>query len=70
MFRQGVASSNIASIGYDTPSNTLEVAFHNQRVYQYFRVPQSVFIALMSAPSHGRFFNAAVKDQYLDRRIQ
>lgn len=42
MNRKSVTSSNIASIGYDETSETLEIEFKNGGVYQYFDVPQGV----------------------------
>ena len=70
MFRQAVSSSNIHSIGYDYESHTLEIEFHSGGVYQYFDVPQSVYDALMSAPSHGSFFHRNVRDKYRYTKIQ
>ncbi len=40
MNRVAVQSSNVASVGYDASSSTLEVAFHGGGVYQYFGVPE------------------------------
>ncbi len=42
MERYSVASSNIASIGYDEPSQTLEVEFLNGSIYQYYNVPMNI----------------------------
>lgn len=64
MQRQPVSSSNIASVGYNPATETLEVEFHNGSVYHYFEVPQVIFDGLMSAPSHGVFLNANIKGQY------
>lgn len=65
MQRNPVTSSNIESIGYDEPSSTLEIAFHNGRIYQYFDVPAHIYDGLMGATdSHGRFFNSHVKGCY------
>lgn len=61
MQRQSVSSSNISSIGYDENSNTLEIEFHNGGVYQYFNVPKNVFEGLMSASSHGQYFDQNIK---------
>lgn len=61
MTRQPVTSTNLASIGYDEASATLEVEFLNGRVYQYFGVPSSVHAGLMAAGSHGGYFNLYVK---------
>ena len=61
MERQYVSSSNIASIGYDASDMILEVEFLNGAIYQYYDVPQSVYDGLMSASSHGSYFDAYVK---------
>ena len=65
MERQPVSSSNIASVGYDEVSETLEVEFlKTGKVYEYYNVPQFMFERLMQAPSIGIFFNAEIKDAY------
>lgn len=69
MRRQRVSSSNIASIGYDKVNNILEVEFHNNSVYQYYAVPESVFIELMNANSHGSYLARYVKGYYHYMRI-
>lgn len=69
MNRTPVSSSNIASIGYDPTSYTLEVEFHNGLIYRYFDVPKSVFDALMSAASHGQYFNSHIKERYRSVKV-
>lgn len=64
MQRQAVSSNNIASIGYDEPTQVLEVEFLNGGIYHYLNVPSVVYDALMAAPSHGTYLNAYVKGQY------
>jgi len=59
-----VLSSNVASVGYDPKTQTLEVEFHNGTVYQYFDVPQSVYDAFMSAESKGGFLKSSIKGVY------
>lgn len=61
MNRTPVSSSNIASIGYDSRTQTLEVEFHNGSVYQYHGVPSSIYQGLMGAPSHGSYLDAYIK---------
>lgn len=61
MKRIPVISSNIAEIGYEPESGTLEVLFRSNSVYQYYDVPSSVYKGLMKAPSHGRYLAAYVK---------
>ena len=64
MNRQAVTSSNIASIGYDADSQTLEIEFLNGGVYQYFDVPQHVHQELMKASSHGQYLAQNIKGAY------
>lgn len=65
MERQVVSSSNLASIGYDPDSETLEAEFlKTGKVYEYYNVPQFMFDRLMAAPSIGVFFNAEIKNAY------
>ena len=70
MNRKPVRSSNICSIGYDSKSQTLEREFHSGRVYQYFNVPEIIYITLMSATSHGSYFNHKIKDKYPCREVK
>lgn len=64
MNREPVTSSNIASIGYDADSQTLEIEFLNGGVYQYFDVPQHVHQELMNASSQGQYLAQNIKGAY------
>jgi uncharacterized protein len=64
MRRQSVSSSNIAAIGYDASSETLEIEFLNGGIYQYFDVPRHIFESLMAAPSHGQYLAQHIKGSY------
>ena len=59
-----VKSRDLALIGYDHATLTLEVVFRAGGVYRYQEVPESVYHALMTAPSHGTYFQKHVKNQY------
>ncbi|HFD1330276.1 TPA: KTSC domain-containing protein [Yersinia enterocolitica] len=61
MIRQPVSSSNLHSVGYDSASSTLEIAFLGGGVYQYSKVPASVHASLMNAPSKGQYFDVNIK---------
>ncbi len=61
MNRTPVSSSNLGSVGYDVESRILEIEFNSGSVYQYFDVPASVYEGLMSAESHGKYFDAHIK---------
>ena len=69
MDRQLVSSSNIASIGYDPPSETLEVEFQNGSVYQYYNVGQSTYDELMATPSKGKFLIYQIKNCFPYSRV-
>jgi len=51
MNRQPVTSSTVESVGFDDDSSTLEIAFHDGSVYQYFDVPRAVYDMLVQAES-------------------
>jgi hypothetical protein len=61
MNRDQVSSSNLASVGYDAQTQTLEIEFLNGSIYQYFNVPEGIYSGLMSASSHGRYFDSYIK---------
>jgi KTSC domain len=61
MNRTPVSSSNLRAIGYDPATQTLEVEFLTGAVYSYAGVPASVHAGLMSASSHGSYFDANIK---------
>ena len=69
MNRVPVSSSNLASVGYDLETLTLEVEFLNGGVYQYFDVPPHEHEALMQAPSHGKYFSANIRNDYRYTRL-
>jgi hypothetical protein len=59
--RTPVTSSNLRSVGYDPSTRTLEIEFHKTGVYEYSGVPQFVYDGLMSAGSHGTYFDRHIK---------
>lgn len=70
MNRMPVNSSNIASVGYDSSSNILEIEFNSGSIYQYFNIPESEYQNLMNASSHGKYFAAKIKNNYKYRQIR
>jgi hypothetical protein len=64
MNRIPVTSSTASEVGYDPATMTLEIAFHNGTVYQYFDVPESVYQELMHSESIGKFINTQIKNSY------
>ena len=69
MDRNYIASSNIASIGYDEAAETLEVEFLNGSIYQYYNIPASLYQRLMQEGSKGRFLNTYIKNAYPYSRV-
>lgn len=69
VLRETVASSNVRSVGYDGPSQTLEVEFQNGSVYQYYNVPENIYNEFMKAPSKGVFLNTYIRTQYPYSRV-
>jgi hypothetical protein len=61
MNRTPVSSSNLASVGYDSSTQVLEVEFLHGSIYQYSGIPSSVYVDLMAASSHGSYFDQYVK---------
>jgi KTSC domain len=69
MERQAVDSSSLASVGYSPDSETLEVEFKNQTIYEYFNVPQIIYDQLMEAPSVGVYFSANIRNVFACSRV-
>jgi KTSC domain len=69
MERQAVDSSSIASIGYSPGSETLEIEFKNQTIYEYYNVPQVIYDQLMEALSVGSYFSANIRNAFANSRV-
>jgi hypothetical protein len=61
MVRTPVSSSNLRSVGYDPHTATLEIEFNSGSIYEYYNVPESIYQGLMTASSHGQYFDRSVK---------
>ncbi|NMW31211.1 KTSC domain-containing protein [Altererythrobacter sp. RZ02] len=69
MEMHNVDSSNVAAVGYEEDSQTLQVEFNNGGTYQYFDVPQAIFDGLLGASSVGQYLNQHVKGTYRYSRV-
>ena len=69
MNRIPVSSSNLASVGYDPQSLTLEVEFTDGSIYQYFDVPETIFESLMQASSKGSFLATQIRHHFRYTRL-
>lgn len=61
MKRLKVKSGNLAEVGYDMPTLTLEVKFHNGSIYKYWPIGRYTYDALMGAKSIGSYFAREIK---------
>jgi hypothetical protein len=59
-----VSSSNVAEVGYDEDSATLQITFNNGATYQYFDLPQQLFEGLLHAGSVGGYLADHIKGVY------
>lgn len=64
MNRTPVSSTTLTSVGYDPGTLTLELEFTSGTLYQYFDVPESVHLELLSASSLGKYFNQSIRNTY------
>jgi len=62
MQRFHVASTSIASIGYEAETRVLEIEFRDSGwVYRYFEVPPAEYEAFLRADSKGAYLNQTLK---------
>jgi hypothetical protein len=70
MKRTPITSSNVAEVGYDSPTKTLEIVFKNGSVYQYHDVPADTYSHLMNAPSLGKYLAAHIKNHFSFTKLE
>ena len=58
-----VTSSNINSVGYD--NGKLYIRFNSGSTYLYNGVPQKVYKELLSAFSHGKYFEKKILKTFI-----
>lgn len=62
MEMQSVSSSDVSEIGYDFDTATLRIRFlKGGALYDYYGVPEDVYMGLMSASSIGQYLNVYIK---------
>lgn len=62
-------SSQVNCIRYFDDTKILEIDFKQNKVYQYFDVPETVYEAALSAESIGKFINQNVKNKFEYKQI-
>jgi hypothetical protein len=61
---QSVKSSNIAGLGYDAVSKTLEVHFNSGAKHRFADVPPHLFTEFLQSDSKGSFFHQRVRGRF------
>jgi len=62
-------ASHVAEIGYDSATQTLEIAFTSGAVYDYSGVPQSLYDEFIKADSLGSFVATRIRGEFEYKRI-
>lgn len=57
-------SSNVEGASYDPAVSEMRIYFYSGGVYRYKGVPLDVFVAFMSAQSHGKFMWDNIREKY------
>lgn len=58
-------STAIRAAVYDGMTRILRLQFTSSgQFYDYFGVPEHVYVGLLNAPSKGEYFNRYIRDQY------
>lgn len=70
MQRQSIESTSIRSVGYDPEEGVLEVKVQSGGVYQYIRVPRTVYEGLLAARSKGRYFGDFIRLRYPYEKVR
>ena len=69
MERTKLASTSVASAGYDAVTSVLELEFSSGRIYQFDGVPKGVFDWLVRTPSKGSYVSRMINDRYPYRDV-
>lgn len=62
-------SSVLAGLRYDPEHQQLWLRFQTAEIYVYRMVPAAVVQALIKSPSHGRYFNSAIRGHFEYHRL-
>jgi hypothetical protein len=59
-----VISSAISAIGFDKPTQQMRIKFKQGDTYNFCRVPENIFLGLLSATSKGTYYDRYIKDKF------
>lgn len=68
MIMRPVSSRKIVAVGYDFEDRILRVQLKNVS-FEYERVPISVYIGLMNAPSKSNYYRAFIRDNFSSSKV-
>jgi hypothetical protein len=63
------SSTDLISVGYDEKTGTLEIQFNNGFIYQYYQVPQAIYISLMKSKTLGIYFYSVIHNAFQFREV-
>jgi hypothetical protein len=67
MEKLAVQSTAISAVGH---TRVLEVQFTSGKVYQFFGVPEDLYIEFLNSGSKGQFFNQKIRGKYPSQEIK
>jgi hypothetical protein len=71
MKRHHVQSTALQSVGYDPDNKILELEFRdNGEIWQYFKLPLSVYRRFIHSESLGNYFVTKIKGKYREEKIE
>lgn len=56
-----VRSSQISEVGHEARTGLMQVKFHSGQTYQYSRIPEETFKAMLMSDSVGSYFSRHIK---------
>jgi hypothetical protein len=69
MERSPLASSSVASAGYDDAARVLEIEFTSGRIYQFEEVPRGVYDWLLRTPNKGSYVARMINSKFVYRDV-
>ncbi len=67
--RVKVKSSMLIGVGYAVDTNTLQVEYNNNTIWNYYDVPEKVYDDMLKAESIGKYFLANIKSRFECEKI-
>lgn len=70
IIHNAMPSSVVADFHYDNAKSTLRVFYVSGSVYDYFRVPHTVYEEMKQSDSKGIFLNLRIKGAYPFKKVK